>query len=270
MTSQCHSLSKLMLRREDSGLHCCKPMAFASKSQTETESRYSNIEREIVGIVFGLERFHQYVYGRHLEVHTDNKPLESIYTKHLFAAPPRMARMLLRIQQYDVSIKYFPGNDIKLADALPRVNPCNSGPIRGLDLSVREVHMHLNASPTRIVEIRMETSKDSTLHALCEIISLGCPENIAHCPTHVMPFWNFRDELSVEDGLIVKGQRIILPMSLHAAALEQIHYAHQVQRNASFVQRQRSFGVVSIMTSTKWSNRVRHARHTKLPTRKRH
>ena len=98
------------------------PITFASKSLTETESRYSNIEREMLGIVFGLERFHQYVYGRHVEVHTDHKPLESIYTKHLFAAPPRLARMLLRIQQYDVSIKYVPGSDVKLADALSRVN----------------------------------------------------------------------------------------------------------------------------------------------------
>ena len=69
-----------------------------------------------------------------------------------------------------MSIKYVPGSDVKLADALSRVNPCNTGPIRGLDLSVHELHMHLNASPTRIVEIRMETSKYSTLHALCEII----------------------------------------------------------------------------------------------------
>ena len=146
-----------------------------------------------------------------MDVHTDHKSLESIYTKHLFAAPPRLARMLLRIQQYDVSIKYVPGSDVKLADVLSRVNPCNTGPIRGIDLSVHEVHMHLNASPTRIVEIRMETSKDSTLHALCDIISLGWPENRAHCPKHLMPFWNFRDELSVEDGLILKGQRIFLP-----------------------------------------------------------
>ena len=123
MTVQCLSSSKLMLRREDSGLHCCKPMAlaFASKSLTETESRYSNIEGEMLGILFGLERFHQYVYGRHVEVHTDHKPLESIYTKHIFAAPPRLARMLRRIQQHDVSIKYVPGSDVKLADALSRV-----------------------------------------------------------------------------------------------------------------------------------------------------
>ena len=124
-------------------------------------------------------------------------------------------------------MKYVPGSDVKLADALSRVNPCNTGPIRGHGLSVREVHMHLNANPTRIVEIRKETSKDSTMHALCEIISLGWPENRAHCPAQLMPFWNFRDELSVEDVVVLKGKRIILPKSLHAAALEQIHYVHQ-------------------------------------------
>ena len=215
----------------------------------------------MLGIVFGLERFHQYLYRRHMEVHTGHKPVESIYTKHLFAAPPRLAGMLLRIQQYDVSTKYVPGSDVKLADALSRVNPCNTGHIRGLDLSVREVHMHLNASPTRIVEIRLETSKYSTLHALCEIISLGWPENTSHSPTHLMPFWNFRDKLSDEDGLVLKCQRIFLPKSLHAAA----------ERNASFVQRHRFSGVVSIVTAmTMWSNRVHHARHPNSLTRKRH
>ena len=68
---------------------------------------------------------------------------------------------------------------------------------------------------------------------------------------HVMPFWNFRDELSVEDGLILKGQRIILPKSLHAAALEHIHYAHQGAEKCKLRAKQRSSGVVSIMTSTK-------------------
>ena len=81
-----------------------------------------------------------------MDVHTDHKPLESIYTKHIFAAPPRLARMLLRIQLYDVSIKYIPGSDVKPADALSRVNPCSTGPIRGIDLSVHEVHMHLKGA----------------------------------------------------------------------------------------------------------------------------
>ena len=117
------------------------PIAFSSKSLTETEGRYTNIEREMLGIVFGLERFQQYVYGRHVDVHTDHKPLEAISGKHLINAPPRLARMLLRIRQYDATIKYVPGRDIPLADALSRVNPCNTGPIQGIDLSVHETHV---------------------------------------------------------------------------------------------------------------------------------
>ena len=70
------------------------PVAFASKALTETEYRYSNIEREMLGIVFGLERFHHYVFGRSVLVETDHKPLESIEQKNLHVAPPRLARML--------------------------------------------------------------------------------------------------------------------------------------------------------------------------------
>ena len=198
----------------------------------------------MLGIVFRFERFHQYVYGRHVEVHTDHKPLESIYTKHIFAAPPSLALMLLHIQLYEVIINYVPGIDVKLAHVLSRVNPCHTWPIRGLDLCVHEGQMHINASPTRIVEIGIETSKDSTMYAQCEIISLCWPVHRAHFPAHLMPFWNFRGELSVADGLILKGQRIILPKSIHAAALEHIHYAHQVAKNSSFVQRQWCSGVV--------------------------
>ena len=203
------------------------PIAFASKSLTETESRYSNIEREMLGIVFGLERFHQYVYGRHVCVETDHKPLEAISNKHLAIVPPRLERMLIRIQNYDVDIKYVPGRAIPLADALSRVNPCNTGPIQGLDLSVHEIHVQLNASPACIVKIRHETAKDSTLSALRNIIALDWPDSRAECPAHLLEFWNFRDELSVEDGLVLKGKWIVMPKSLRTAVLAQIRYAHQ-------------------------------------------
>ena len=81
------------------------PVEYASKSLTGTESRYSNIEREMLGILFGLERFHFYAYGRHVVVETDHKPLVTIFHKNLYKAPPRIARMLLRVQEYDVTIR---------------------------------------------------------------------------------------------------------------------------------------------------------------------
>ena len=136
------------------------PVEYRSKLLSETERRYSNIEREMLSIVYGLEKFHYYAYGRHVTIETDHKPLESIFKKHLSSAPPRIARMMLRIQKYDVDIKYVLGKEIPLADALSRLNPCNGDTIKGLDVSINELHMHLNASPTRVEQIQMETAKN--------------------------------------------------------------------------------------------------------------
>ena len=74
-----------------------KPVAFASKALTDVESRYANIERELLAVVYGYKKFHTYLYGRSFTIHTDHKPLESIHLKHLTAAPPRLQRMLLRL-----------------------------------------------------------------------------------------------------------------------------------------------------------------------------
>ena len=90
-----------------------KPVAFASKALTDVESRYANIERELLAVVYGCEKFHTYLYGRSFTVHTVHKPVESIHLKHLTAAPPRLQRMLLRLQPYDLTIRYQPGKDME-------------------------------------------------------------------------------------------------------------------------------------------------------------
>ena len=203
------------------------PVEFASKLLTATESRYSNIEREMLAVLFGLEKFHYYAYGRHVVVESDHKPLEAIFKKHLSSAPPRIARMMLRIQKYDAEIKYVPGKDIPVADALSRISSCYGEAVQGLDVSVHEVHLHLNASPTRVSQIREETDKDTTLSALREIIMHGWPEKRSDCPAYLHAYWNYRDELTVADGLVLKGTRIVIPESLQPDVLKQLHYAHQ-------------------------------------------
>ncbi|XP_014668315.1 PREDICTED: uncharacterized protein K02A2.6-like [Priapulus caudatus] len=83
--------------------------------------------------------------------------------------------MMLRVQKYDVEIKYVPGKDIPLADALSRISPCPGDTVQGLDVSVHELHLHLNASPTRIEQIKDATSKDDVLHSLRSLITQGWP-----------------------------------------------------------------------------------------------
>ena len=92
------------------------PVAFASKTLTPVESRYANIEHECLSVVFGLEKFHTCIYGDHVTAYNTHKPLEMIQKKPIHAAPPRLQRMLLRLQKYDYNIIYKPGKDMVLAD----------------------------------------------------------------------------------------------------------------------------------------------------------
>ena len=123
------------------------PVEFASKLLPEAQSRYSNTKRKMLAVLLGLLKFHYYAYGRPIVLESDHKPLEA--KKHLSSAPPHLVRMLLRIQKYDVQIKYLSGKDIPVADALSRISSCPGEDVQGLDISVHEVHLPLNASPNK-------------------------------------------------------------------------------------------------------------------------
>ena len=106
-------------------LSFCKPeqeriIAFASKSLSHVEKRYANIEREKPSVVFGIERFHAYIFGARVIIESVHKPLESISIKDLAEARPRLQCMLLRMQPYDVKIKYQFGAGMQIADVLSR------------------------------------------------------------------------------------------------------------------------------------------------------
>ena len=116
-----------------------KPIAFASKSLMDTEMKYANIERELLAIMFGCEKFHMYVYGRSFIVKTDHKPLEMISMKNLISALVHLQRMLLYLQQYNMVIMYWPGKEMLLTDALSHLpSRANNGEIE-LDLQVNAI-----------------------------------------------------------------------------------------------------------------------------------
>ena len=108
-----HGLGAVLLQND-------KPVA--SKSFTPSEQDYAQIEKEMYAIVFGTERFYQYIYGRPVEIITYHKPLEAILRKPLSAAPPRLQRMMLRLQKYEINVLHKPGNNIPVADTLLRLH----------------------------------------------------------------------------------------------------------------------------------------------------
>ena len=100
-----------------------KPVMYMSRASTETEQRYSNIERELLAIVFALERLNHYTFGRTITVQSDNQPLQSIWKKSIVSASPRLQRLLLRLVHYNLNIEFLRGKENVIADALSTVCP---------------------------------------------------------------------------------------------------------------------------------------------------
>lgn len=198
------------------------PVAFASKALTSAEKNYVNIEREMLAVTFGIKRLHTYLYGRHFTVLSDHKPLEMICSKPLTSAPPRLQAMLLATQGYDYKVKYIPGKEIGIADALSRLpNPVVKDEI---DIDVRVEH--LNFTTSLVDQIQQLTTSDQTLNEVKEVIYQGWPENQKELPTVLRNFWSYRDELSVDNGMILKGERLFIPSALRKKVLQNLHTGH--------------------------------------------
>ena len=98
-----------------------QPVAYCSRAMTPAETRYAQIEKELLAIVFAVERFEPYVYGRDkVTMESDYKPLQFIFQKPLHAVPKRLQRMLLRLQKYSLHVHYKKGKEMYLADTLSR------------------------------------------------------------------------------------------------------------------------------------------------------
>ena len=93
-----------------------QPIEFASRTLTETEQRWAQIEKEMLAVVFGLERFDQYTYGRKVYVTTDHKPLETIIRKPLSEAPRRLQRLIMRRNRYGFELTWAKGSSLLIAD----------------------------------------------------------------------------------------------------------------------------------------------------------
>lgn len=204
-----------------------QPVAFASRALSDVETRYSQIEKELLAVVFGLERFHQYTYARPVTVQSDHKPLEVIARKPLLTAPKRLQRMLLRVQAYDVDIVYRKGTKMQLADTLSRAYLPKSNQT-ATDQEFESINMaqDMPISAARLDDITAHSESDESFRVLTRVIRQGWPETRNEVPPEARPYFNVRDELSVQDSLIFRGERVLVPKLLRKDMVERIHSSH--------------------------------------------
>ena len=205
-----------------------RPIAFSSKTLTKTQSNYSNIERETLALVHGLDRFHTYLYGRSFTIIKDHKPLDMICNKSIAAAPPRLQRMMVRIHGYDYRVVYRPGNEMVMSDTMSRLPNPKETPDVQLDVRADELSIDLvNFSPVKQKVLPNGTRKCAVLNALAEIIFQGWPEKMRDLPRALRLFWSYRDELGIENGILCKGNQVLIPKSMRCDILKRLHQGHQ-------------------------------------------
>ncbi|XP_015759420.1 PREDICTED: uncharacterized protein LOC107338702 [Acropora digitifera] len=167
-----HLLTKDGLKPAPSKIEAIQKMSRPSDvkgvQRIDTERNYAQIEKELLAIVFGAEKFNQYTYGRKVFVESDHKPLEVIYQKPLVAAPNRLQRMLLRLQKYDLEIYFKPGQHMYLADTLSRALLSRDDKVLSIQKEIEEIRMvdFLPIHSASLENIRRESLKDSSIQAL--------------------------------------------------------------------------------------------------------
>ena len=202
-----------------------RPVAFASRAMTETESRYAQIEKELLSVVFALDKFEQYTYGRPVTVQSDHKPLEAIAKKPLRCAPKRLRGMFLKTQKFDIHIVYKPGSQMYLADTLSRAYLPSTKNTQG-DFEMVNALKILPVPQEKHDEILKHTSEHEVLQLLKVVTLTGWPAEKKDLPAVLNPCYSYRDELAVYDGLIFRGERLVIPKALRYQTMKQLHSSH--------------------------------------------
>ena len=209
-----------------------RPIANASKTLTQTQRRYSQIQKEALAIIFGLSKFHQFLYGRRFILVTDHKPLIALFgpSKPIPAlAANRLARWALTLSQYDYAIEYRKTSAHGNADALSRLpvgdDPSFDREETGADsttiCTIKIINSQL--APTDPKALEKATSTDPALSAVIKHLQHSWPKNV---PVHSKPFYAIRDCLSLTNGCLFYGHRVVIPTELQPQVLQILHLGH--------------------------------------------
>ena len=194
-----------------------KPIAFASHTLTPVERNYSQLEKEALAIIYAVKCFHQYLYGTHFTLYSDHKLLERLLDEFQQIPPlasARIQRWALTLAAYQYTIKYKPGKSMSTADVLSRL-PLQTilydsqVPLPG---DLRHLLNHLDQAIVTASQIKVWTDKDPLLSRVRKLVQCGW--NITNPTADILPFHTrYNTELSVLDGCVLLGCRVIIPKS---------------------------------------------------------
>ena len=193
-----------------------RPIAFALRTLAPAERNYSQLDKEGLVIIFGVKKFHNFLLGHQFTIFTDHKPLKHLFGEDktiLSLASARLQCWALILSAYQYRIVHKPGKENANADVLSRLPlpECPSEvPLPGETVLLLET---LEASPINAKQIAEWTEKDPVLSKVKKWLTEGWPEK--EHEEELRPYRQRKDELSLQDGCILWGSRVIVPEPGH-------------------------------------------------------
>ena len=204
-----------------------KPIAFVSRTLTSSEKRYSQLDREGLAIVYAVKYFHQYLYGRSFTIISDHKPLKHIFSTDKCVSQmvsARTQRWALTLSAYNYQIQFKPGKDIAHADMLSRL-PLSTVPQKvPLPGEIVLLLDTLQNSPITVSTVQKWTDRDPILSRVRDIVLKGWVGDTTD--PELQPYNQKQLELSVQDGLVLWGSRVVVPSAGRESMLELLHEGH--------------------------------------------
>ena len=196
-----------------------RPVAYASRSLSPMEQRYSQTEREALSEVWACERFHFYIHGSQFDLVGDHKLLEVLLNGRGNPSP-RIENWRLRLQNYSPRIVYQPGIQ-NAVDFLSRKPVTTNTPRDPVEEYVNSIIVDSLPSPVTLQELLLASECDPTLKTIKEALDTG---NLSAAPK---PFVDLKDELCQKRGIILRNNRIVIPDALRPRILKLAHEGHQ-------------------------------------------
>ena len=205
-------------------------MAYTSRTLTETEKHYAQIEKEHLSLTWACDKFSPYIIGMTIEIETDHKPLVPFLSSNdLDAVPPRVLRFRLRLMRYSFTICHVPSKYLYTADMLSRSpsptmnNDTESEELEtSAELFISTVVSQLPATSNHLKALSTAQLEDKSLQQIMKHCREGWPEQ-QKIDDKLKPFWFAQNELSLHNNMLLHGSRIVIPKSLQQEVLGQLH-----------------------------------------------